>query len=394
MNICFIYTNHPVYKDSNLSVPKFLFNLILALKKINPDWNLSIIAPEGTSINGVNVFEFKKSGILFFFNTLIKKAFRKLKINYDDSKINKYVLKKFINVKSNYDVYFCTKYTDILSLNKIIQTNNIIQFNCSIFGIFENSFSKNNFYKALNLSSTFIIGSKFVFNEILKEFNLNKLNSDVIMIPASVDFLDEIYSLRSTGNKKIFRDYFGLKEEELVILHIGGNNPIKGKEIILNIIKNKINTNRKICFLSVGNQTERHINLSDNLRVIELDKLSDDKFIKALIASDLGVTPTQVLEPGPGVTLQMQYAGLVVLGSGTGGNLEYINDGYTGFLVNNPKDEKNWTEKLDYLIKNFDSVKSNISLNLIPGKLYNPGIEFNIDKWKQGFLKFKSKTQK
>ena len=144
------------------------------------------------------------------------------------------------------------------------------------------------------------------------------------------------------GNRKEFREKYGLDEDAFVILFLGRLDPRKGIIHLYKAVQEAIKTNDNIRLFFAGprstsygtNQvTEFLSSLSKNTSVARyLGVLSEKDKIDALNGSDLMAMPS--IEESLGIVyLEAWAAGKPVIGADIPAMREIINDGSDGFLV-------------------------------------------------------------
>jgi len=185
-----------------------------------------------------------------------------------------------------------------------------------------------------------------------KDFVLRALNThrDVKVIPIGVDtnFFKPVHS---------YGTY--LQEGDFKILTIARLHPYKGLEYLIKamdkVVKEKLNVK-----LYIKGKGEDRKKLEKLVKDLSLDKhvsfvekaIPSDEMPELYAECDLYVQPS-IIEPFGIAVLEAMTCGKPVIGTKTGGMLDTIVDGKTGFLIP-PADEKALNEAILKLIKDDD----------------------------------------
>jgi len=161
-------------------------------------------------------------------------------------------------------------------------------------------------------------------------------------------------------NRKEVRDAkrkeLGLDENDIVLLFVGNPFVRKGLEYAIKSLKHIKNRNAKLLVLGKPAPDDP---LEKYLPLVKSEG-AEGRFIyggftkeafKYFAASDIFLFPT-LYEPFGLVVLEAMAAGLTPVVSRLAGSAELIEDGKEGLLLNNPKDEKEIAEKVNFLIEN------------------------------------------
>lgn len=169
---------------------------------------------------------------------------------------------------------------------------------------------------------------------------------------------DMIKSIYITYNSRCFPQKIKKiqkQKEKFYVGFFGNFSYTKGIKFILNVMKNIVNKNRDVGFLMVGDGPLRcHIqnfilknNLSKNFKLLGKVKPSDVWPIYSKI--DVVVLPSLWAEPFSGIILEAMFSAKPIIASNTGGTVDVVKEGKTGFLVN-PSNLKAWENKIQLLI--------------------------------------------
>lgn len=185
-------------------------------------------------------------------------------------------------------------------------------------------------------------------------------------------------------NSNIFRNSLGIKETDFVITSIGELNNNKNQIFAIKNIGLKIKENSKIKYLVVGNAK----NKKKYERYIKRHKLSNNIFLlgyksnipEILNETDL-VISTSKREGLPLNILEAQRMKKIILASEIRGHTDLISNNENGFLFQ-LNDKNEFLNKLDYIIKNYDS------LSEIANKAYTNTEKYDIKKLNDKIISF------
>ncbi|MEW5806323.1 MAG: glycosyltransferase family 4 protein [Acidobacteriota bacterium] len=140
----------------------------------------------------------------------------------------------------------------------------------------------------------------------------------------------------STGSGWLFREMLGLREEDILIGHVGAFNGIKGQEYLMDAISvlSERDVRVKAAFVGEGNELPA-LKKRAEMRGLKQKVffLGEQKNIKDFLASvDIMAVPSLV--EGLGIAaIEAMAAGIPVVAFKTGGLAEVVEDGVTGFLT-------------------------------------------------------------
>lgn len=160
--------------------------------------------------------------------------------------------------------------------------------------------------------------------------------------------------------KKEIREEFNIPEKEFILLSVGRHVPRKKFDLVIKAVSEikKLNPsiNIKYVLIGEGKETPYLKNLSKQLNIekqIEfLGSCETEKRNKYYKLSDVFLMPVQTKKndiEGFGIVfLEANYYKVPVIGTATGGIVEAIKDGETGFLIK-PNDLNDLVEKILHL---------------------------------------------
>lgn len=178
----------------------------------------------------------------------------------------------------------------------------------------------------------FLVNSESIKNYLIKNQKINPKKIDVIMNGVDLN------RFRPSANedKKKYKKDLGIDTDHLVVGVISNLKPEKGLEHFIRAAALASEVNSKVRFVIVGKGP-----LEDELRQIAGDLRVQDKILfaggsddvrKFLFAFDIGVL-CSVSEGFSNAILEYMAAGLPVIATKVGGNMEQVQDGITGILV-------------------------------------------------------------
>ena len=170
----------------------------------------------------------------------------------------------------------------------------------------------------------------------------------------------ENYELNRETVNKFIRDFE--LEGEKIILYLGRIEEVKGIEVLFKSLSEvlKINKKWKLLVAGKGRASQKMKNLTYELKI--------DKHVKFLgyvprsdvysyyHISDIVVIPSLFPETFGIVLTEVSLAKKIVIGSRIGALGVRIRDGENGFLVE-PNDSKELTEKIVYVLNNYEKLK-------------------------------------
>lgn len=153
-------------------------------------------------------------------------------------------------------------------------------------------------------------------------------------VPSPERFEDDI---DSTG----FREQFNINENATLVVSISKLTRIKGQSKVLDAVEQieSEHSEENIVFAVVGGEIDGHETYAQELknRSTDLEKVTLTGFypniVEVLAAADIFVHMPGYEDPFPGVVLEAMLAGVPVIGKRIGGIPEQIDDGKTGYLV-------------------------------------------------------------
>lgn len=162
-----------------------------------------------------------------------------------------------------------------------------------------------------------------------------------------------------------YRKRLGIKDDEVLVLAIGELSERKNHKVVIEALAGI--KNPSIVFMICGNAMTS-ANTANQLKKLALEQnvklrlmgLRDD-IPQICKCADIGVMPST--REGLGLSgIEMLASGLPLVASGTHGILDYIQDGYNGYIAN-PYDAQSFRKGIDALldIKNRNRIACNCS---------------------------------
>ena len=146
-----------------------------------------------------------------------------------------------------------------------------------------------------------------------------------------------------------FRDEHLFANDDIVGLYVGRINPVdqpyKGTQEMFDLIPSLKSSFTKLKWVMVGLGTEQDKELCEKAGIIPLLNHPDYKMRQVFVGTDMYVTASK-WEGFDLPILEAQYFGKPVVGYKLAAHPEVVNDGVTGFLVNNNKELRDAVSKL------------------------------------------------
>jgi glycosyltransferase involved in cell wall biosynthesis len=195
------------------------------------------------------------------------------------------------------------------------------------------------------IDTNFILAkSKVVIagNQYLKDY-AKTFNENVVVIPSSIP----MHKFDLFRNK-----YERYRDSQIVIGWIGSQSTLHHIEILKDVIdalSKKYKLQLKL--IGVGNE-KSPIHSKGTLEIVTTPYYNEDEMIRHAFSFDIGIAPLKQNEAVLGKTalkaLVYMAAGLPVICSPIGGNLEVVVDGVNGYFASTPEE---WFDKLSLLIE-------------------------------------------
>jgi len=134
----------------------------------------------------------------------------------------------------------------------------------------------------------------------------------------------------------------GLPEDRLIVGMVGRVNPHKGQAFFLEIAERIVQKKLKVHFILVGDPFSGYESILEDLKQKIVDKNLKDHVSylgyrtdvpDLMKAMDIFVLPSIFQDPFPTVVLEAMAAALPVVATDSGGSVEMVIDGETGFLI-------------------------------------------------------------
>ena len=203
------------------------------------------------------------------------------------------------------------------------------------------------------------------------------------------------------GNVKYTRQYFNLKEDDIVISFSGRPIPDKGVKELLLAFKRLVREYSNIKLMIIGNPgfgnqviTDYQKELEEIAqglgdRVIFTGFISHNHMFEIYSLSDIGVVPSTYDDPAPLVVIECMASGLPLVVTDSGGIPEYITPECALMVTRNENLVQNLEESLRYLIDN-PKLRKEMSI-----KALNQSSKFTEEAYYYNFLKIlKNKGEK
>lgn len=191
--------------------------------------------------------------------------------------------------------------------------------------------------RVINKMVSVSIANSNAVREGLIRIGLNKEKTQVIY-----NGKDLIQLESRLAQRNIFRNKFGLSSGKICIAFIGQLSPNKGVEDFIYAASIVLHSKKDCSFLIVGEappllkefeQRMHHLVLANhwNEFIFFTGKIPEIEEVYAAV--DVVVVPSRHEDPAPNVCIEAMASGVPVIATKVGGNLELIEEGITGFLV-------------------------------------------------------------
>ena len=190
-----------------------------------------------------------------------------------------------------------------------------------------------------------------------------------VVVPISRDFDGAGLMMSGSGNAGIDIGDVGEYKKtrslgKVVVTYVGGLTDVKGVRNLMKIIDDVLRANketsyREVSFYIVGDgplfgELKRFVWENNYFhKVILAGQIGREEMRLVYGASDIILLPSIWEEPLSGVLLEAGIMKKAVIASRRGGNIDCVNDGVNGFLLE-PFDIEMWKEKILYLAENED----------------------------------------
>jgi glycosyltransferase involved in cell wall biosynthesis len=173
------------------------------------------------------------------------------------------------------------------------------------------------------------------------------------VIPLGFDLSE--FTQDNTDVRRIVRNKFGVREDEVAVAIVGRLAPIKNHLFFLDVIEALLKTEQNIKVFIVGDGSERE---TISQRVNELNSVFDNRitmtsWILDIAAFNKGmdiICLTSNNEGTPVSLIEAQASGLPVISTDVGGVHDVVMDGKSGFVIKKG-DFETYVEKLRLLVR-------------------------------------------
>lgn len=201
------------------------------------------------------------------------------------------------------------------------------------------------------VDTNFIIANSRIViagNQYLKDY-ANKFNRNVVVIPSCIA-LDKFDACREEKQHIV--------NCKVVIGWIGSQGTIQNMDILREVFHSLADKySLQLNLVGIGNEKSPILE-EGKLEVIKVPYYNEEEMISCAFSFDIGINPLKENEVAKGKTslktLIYMGAGLPVISSPVGGNLEVIIDGVNGYFASTPDE---WLDKLTLLIENSSTRK-------------------------------------
>lgn len=149
-------------------------------------------------------------------------------------------------------------------------------------------------------------------------------------------------------------------QERKYITFVGPPVPAKGPEIFLNIVDYAASQSLSWSFLLVSREkiTDSKFLNKSNLSIYHKERISDEEYGELMQRSLVVLTPYK-RETQSSVVLVSYMHGTPVVSSNVGGLPEFVNNGQTGFLVDENAPVEEWVEAIGHAMKDSQVMSAN-----------------------------------
>lgn len=346
MKLAVLYRTHPISIDSLPSVPRIMALLLQELLLINPDLNIYIGCPEGGDIQGIFTFDIGKSYTQSKLFRLKRKIYHKLSLGTLSGPANRSKVKKFFRTIPTPDIILCAKMTDIFLARKYSPKSKIIWWHLGL-----DKFSHKEFSKAIYSSDLIVytgsVTYQYVFDSIMPE----PFAPPVLIAHGPYPF-EEMKRILNSVTKNQARQDLGIPDEEIALLHIGGNREEKGYKVLELALKLLPQTHNKLHFLSIGHAKDSDEILPNGVLVKKRGFFSIKELYRYYIAADIGLVAPLWKEPGPAVFIEMLFFNTAVIAAYNAGIPEMMGSSDCAIPIHEPNNVLLWAEQVSKLVDN------------------------------------------
>lgn len=348
MNICVVYSTHAISIDSVPSVPRFLAFLVKKLKSQDEGFNFYVACPKSTEKeNYAQFFDIGRSYTEKWTYRQKVKIFRRLGLRRPKGRADLKRVKKFFYRIPNPDVIICTKISDIEVVHQILPKSKIVWWHLGI-----DNFIEKDFQKAISRSDLIVytgqVTYQYVYNKIMP-----KAFPTPVMIshgPYDIEKMDRFLKNHDRSKSRIQLNY---SEDEILILHVGGNRPDKGFSIILRSVSLLPSVDKKIKLISIGHGRDEELTLNNGIILQKVGIIDLNELYKYYLICDIGLVAPVSKEPGPAVFMELLYFNTITIAGVSAGIPEMIGDNKNAaILIKNPNDIIEWAEKIELVVSN------------------------------------------
>ena len=201
-------------------------------------------------------------------------------------------------------------------------------------------------------SKSIIAMSNVIKNEMVSGHNIPANKIEVIYSGVNLD----LFGPASRPHRKEIRKQLGIPDDDIVLLFAGNPYRRKGLEYVIRALPNISAKNVKLLVMGrdMGDdKLDNYINIAKELNVA--DKIVYGGFrpdvYKYFAAADIFVFPT-LYEPFGLVILEALAASLPVVTNRSAGAAELVDDGKSGFLLDEPTDIRAISDKINFVLEN------------------------------------------
>lgn len=212
--------------------------------------------------------------------------------------------------------------------------------------------------------------SKFIADDVVSMYPSAKDKIHPVYSAVDLEKLKPFWDKDAKTDRELMRKQYGL-EKSKVILYVGRLSKKKGTHIVLKAMEKVMNSHPNTALVFVGskwygsNATDKYVKKVQEFakklkgKVIFTGFLVPDEIVKYYNMGDIFVCASQWREPLARVHYEAMAAGLPIITTDRGGNVEVIEENVNGIAIKEYDNVDVMAEKIIYLLEN-----ENLALNM------------------------------
>ncbi len=204
--------------------------------------------------------------------------------------------------------------------------------------------------RAVAVVDAIVAPSKAIYNDLFQLICRDRFAPPVWVIPNAID-TEQFLGVASERRSEV-RAKLNIDPQATAIMHIG-RAPEKGLQVVKAALA-VAGIQQPVVLISAGGQEKSRTQISDQVEIIEIGRVSPEELNEVYQICDVGVVPSVWWENCPLALIEMMSLGLCVIGSRVGGIPEMIDHGENGLLVDAPNDVNAWAAAINAVLTDSD----------------------------------------